>query len=124
MVTYLLGENPSLGNRSFHHRTHEVNDVIAKPDNVVRSFTNKNGTFQIRESLFAGPGGFLKQDPKAHNFPYSFDDVILREKPIAQTDGSLLYRKTGEINGRDGIYEIALNPDTGTIFHRTWRKLR
>ena len=60
MVTYLLGENPSLGNRSFHHRTHEVNDVIAKPDNVVRSFTNKNGTFQIRESLFAGPDGFLK----------------------------------------------------------------
>lgn len=61
------------------------------------------------------------EDPRAHNFPYSFDDVILKEKPIVQKDGSLLYRKAGEINGRDGVYEIALNPDSGTIFHRTWR---
>ncbi len=61
------------------------------------------------------------EDPVAHNFPYSFDDVILKEKPIVQSDGSLLYRKTGSINGEDGVYEIAVNPTTNTIFHRTWR---
>lgn len=26
----------------------------------VRTFTNQYGTFQLRESLFAGPGGFVK----------------------------------------------------------------
>lgn len=35
-------------------------DVVADPSNIVRTFTNQYGTFQIRESLFAGPGGFVK----------------------------------------------------------------
>ena len=61
------------------------------------------------------------EDPVAHNFPYSYDDVILKENPIVQSDGSLLYRKAGSINGKNGTYEVALNPETNTIFHRTWR---
>lgn len=61
------------------------------------------------------------EDPVAHNFPYSFDDVILKEKLIVQADGSLLYRKVGSVNGKDGVYEIGVNPETNTIFHRTWR---
>lgn len=61
------------------------------------------------------------EDPRAHNFPYSFDDVILRQKPTTQADGSLLYRKVGEINGKSGTFEIAVNPDTGVIFHRSWK---
>ncbi|MFW9873666.1 MAG: RHS repeat domain-containing protein, partial [Candidatus Thorarchaeota archaeon] len=60
-------------------------------------------------------------DPIAHNFPYSFDKVILKTKPIKRIDGSLLYRHTGILNGKQGIYEIGLNPDTGIIFHRTFR---
>ena len=60
-------------------------------------------------------------DPVAHNFPYSFDKVILKTKPIKQADGSLLYRQTGSLNGKQGIYEIGLNPDTGIIFHRTFK---
>jgi hypothetical protein len=60
------------------------------------------------------------QDPVGHNFPYSYDDVILRTTPVSQADGSLLYRMPGSINGKDGFFEIALNPDTGTIFHRTF----
>jgi RHS repeat-associated protein len=61
------------------------------------------------------------EDPLAHNFPYSFDDVVLKETPTLQKDGSLLYRKVGSINGKDGVYEIGVNQETGTIFHRTWR---
>ncbi|MFH0901100.1 MAG: hypothetical protein V2A73_10760, partial [Pseudomonadota bacterium] len=34
--------------------------VVADPSNIARTFTNKYGTFQVRESLFAGPGGFVK----------------------------------------------------------------
>jgi len=60
------------------------------------------------------------QDPLGHNFPYSYDDVILRMTPVRQADGSLLYRAPGSLNGKDGFFEIARNPDTGTIFHRTF----
>lgn len=60
------------------------------------------------------------QDPKAHNFPYSFDDEILSTTPIRQGDGSLLFRKPGALNGREGFYEIGVNPGANTIFHRTF----
>ncbi|MEJ7764831.1 MAG: RHS repeat-associated core domain-containing protein, partial [Acidimicrobiales bacterium] len=60
------------------------------------------------------------QDPVGHNFPYSYDDVILRSTPVRQADGSLLYRSPGSINGKDGFFEMAVNTDTGTIFHRTF----
>lgn len=60
------------------------------------------------------------QDPVGHNFPYSYDDVILKSPPVTQADGSLLYRVPGSINGKDGFFEIAVNPATETIFHRTF----
>lgn len=60
------------------------------------------------------------QDPVGHNFPYSYDDVILQSNPIRQADGSLLYRTPGSINSKGGFFEIAVNPETGTIFHRTF----
>jgi hypothetical protein len=60
------------------------------------------------------------QDPSAHNFSYSFDDVILKVKPLKQADGSLLFRKQGTLNRNDGYFEIGLNPDTNIIFHRTF----
>ncbi|EOM75829.1 RHS repeat protein [Rhodococcus rhodnii] len=61
------------------------------------------------------------EDPVGHNFPYSFDDVILQSHPIPQADGSLMYRADGFLDGKPGSYEIALNPDRNLIFHRTWR---
>ncbi|GAB3769477.1 DUF6531 domain-containing protein [Microlunatus parietis] len=63
------------------------------------------------------------EDPRAHNFPYSFDDTVLSATPITQADNSLLYRQPGSINGSDGVFEIAVNPETELIFHRTFRKL-
>jgi RHS repeat-associated protein len=56
-----------------------------------------------------------------HNFPYSFDSAILRTKPVIQADGSLLYRMPGTINETSGVFEIAVNPTTRTIFHRVFR---
>ncbi|MSW77049.1 MAG: hypothetical protein F2828_05265 [Actinobacteria bacterium] len=61
------------------------------------------------------------QDPLGHNFPYSFDDVILQSTPVTQADGSLLYRVAGSITGKDGVFEIAVNWVRGAIFHRTFR---
>jgi hypothetical protein len=60
------------------------------------------------------------QDPVAHNFPYSFDDIILQAKPVIQKDKSLLYKYAGSLNGKEGFFEIGLNPSTNTIFHRTF----
>ncbi len=60
------------------------------------------------------------QDPIAHNFPYTFDDIILKSNPIVQNDGSLLFRHHGFLNGKEGFYEIALNKETHTIFHRSF----
>jgi filamentous hemagglutinin len=34
--------------------------VVADKSNITSTFTNKFGTFQVRESLFTGPGGSLK----------------------------------------------------------------
>ncbi|MEV6631637.1 RHS repeat-associated core domain-containing protein [Actinoplanes sp. NPDC051470] len=34
-------------------------EVVGSDSNVMRTFTNDHGEFQIRDSLFAGPGGFL-----------------------------------------------------------------
>jgi hypothetical protein len=35
-------------------------DVVGDPSSVSRSWTNKHGSFETRESLFAGPRGFAK----------------------------------------------------------------
>mgnify|MGYP006891168576 CR=1 FL=1 len=64
------------------------------------------------------------QDPIAHNFPYSFDDLILKSEPIMQNDGSLLFRLSGTLNGNDGFFELALNKESKTIFHRTFIRKR
>lgn len=34
-------------------------DAIARTDNVLDSWTNQRGRFEVRDSLFSGPGGFL-----------------------------------------------------------------
>lgn len=85
-------------------------DVVAAGDDA---FTHGNSYHpRIRERGL--------QDPVGHNFPYSYDDVILKSTPVTQADGSLLYRVPGSINGKDGFFEIAVNPNTQTIFHRTF----
>ncbi|MDZ7878907.1 MAG: hypothetical protein U5L45_14595 [Saprospiraceae bacterium] len=58
------------------------------------------------------------EDGRAHNFPYSFDDIILRTQPTVQKDGSLMYKHLGYMNGTQGYFEIAINPKTQLIFHR------
>ncbi|MGL4427019.1 MAG: hypothetical protein ACRCUQ_04625, partial [Alphaproteobacteria bacterium] len=60
------------------------------------------------------------QDPTGHNFPYSFDDIILKARPIIQKDGSLLYRTPGVLRNKKGYFEMAINPRTETIFHRVF----
>jgi RHS repeat-associated protein len=65
------------------------------------------------------------QDPSAHNFPYSFDDVILSKKPY-YTDPKTGYQKyslEGYLNGNKGRFEIGLDKN-GVIDHRTFTETK
>ena len=44
----------------------------------------------------------------------------IQSPPVTQADGALLYRVPGAIDGKDGFFEIAINPNAGAIFHRTF----
>ena len=59
-----------------------------------------------------------------HDFPYSFDDVILSNvKPRIKHDAYQLYRMKGSINGMEGFYEIGINKN-GMINHRFFKPLK
>ena len=65
------------------------------------------------------------QDPKAHNFPHSYDrEIIQSSTPVLRKDGSLQYNHKGSMSGKEGVFEITINPETGTIFHRNFRPNR
>ena len=57
-----------------------------------------------------------------HNFPYSFDDKILKTKPEIKNSGYWLYKKPGTLNRTKGLYEIGVNPKTKEITHRVFIK--
>ncbi|KXZ65124.1 putative deoxyribonuclease RhsC [Acinetobacter venetianus] len=75
------------------------------------------------------------QDPVSHNFPYSFDDLILSSKPLPQKNGYNIYQFPGSMTGKvvtnpitgirtqtykDGVFEIGKTKD-GIIDHRFFR---
>ncbi|HZH98152.1 MAG TPA: hypothetical protein VEX38_04210 [Fimbriimonadaceae bacterium] len=60
------------------------------------------------------------EDPRSHNFPYSFDDDILATPPIHKPNGYTIYQAPGEFGGREGYFEIGVTKD-GIIDHRFFR---
>ena len=60
------------------------------------------------------------QDPVSHNFPYSLDDTILATTPIPKANGYSIYRTSGTMGKRQGIFEIGVTKD-GIIDHRFFR---
>ena len=60
------------------------------------------------------------QDPLSHNFPYSFDDIILATKPIPKNNGYNMFQQTGSMRGKEGVFEIGVTKD-GVIDHRFFR---
>ncbi len=63
------------------------------------------------------------QDPVSHNFPYSFDDVILSTNPILKNNGYQIFQQSGMMNGKNGVFEIGLTK-AGIIDHRFFRPLK
>ena len=60
------------------------------------------------------------QDPKSHNFPYSFDDEVLSVKPISNKKGYNIYQKPGTMDKKEGVFEIGVTKE-GVIDHRFFR---
>ena len=60
------------------------------------------------------------EDPTSHNFPYSYDKVILGTKPIQKPNDYKIYQAPGTMNNRSGFFEIGVNKD-GVIDHRFFR---
>ena len=56
------------------------------------------------------------EDPKGHNFPYSFDQVILKTKPTTIKGGALGYAMKGFLNGKEVVYNMIVK--NGKIVHR------
>ncbi len=75
------------------------------------------------------------EDPRSHNFPYSFDKGILNTKPSVKNNGYKIYQKKGAMIGKtvtdsqtgvqtqkykEGVYVIGVRKD-GVIDHRFFR---
>ncbi|WP_423147016.1 PKD domain-containing protein [Rubrolithibacter danxiaensis] len=60
------------------------------------------------------------EDPKSHNFPYSFDKAILSTKPRVTSSGYKIYTLEGIMNDKQGVFEIGVNKN-GVIDHRFFR---
>jgi len=50
---------PDNSNGRFLLQNH-FDGVVNDPSNIIKTWTNQNSQFEIRESLFSGPGGFAK----------------------------------------------------------------
>jgi len=61
-----------------------------------------------------------KQDPRSHNFPYSYDAYILRTQPKTGPDGYSIYQLPGHMGKTEGVFELGVNAD-GVIDHRFFR---
>jgi hypothetical protein len=59
-------------------------------------------------------------DPHAHNFPYSFDKIVLSTKPIKKLNGYKMYQHEGYMNNKRGMFEIGVTKDR-IIDHRFFR---
>jgi RHS repeat-associated protein len=60
------------------------------------------------------------EDPVSHNFPYSFDDLILNQNAIPKNNGYRYFQQEGFMNGKQGVFEIGVTKD-GIIDHRFFR---
>jgi hypothetical protein len=60
------------------------------------------------------------QDAVSHNFPYSFDDAVLKTTPDIKPSGYKMFQQRGTMNNKDGVFEIGVNKD-GVIDHRFFR---
>jgi RHS repeat-associated protein len=63
------------------------------------------------------------QDPSGHNFPYSFDDIILATKPELRPGGYKMYQVKVKEGKKVKVYEIGVTKD-GVIDHRVFREIK
>ncbi|WP_068716752.1 RHS repeat-associated core domain-containing protein [Vibrio tritonius] len=55
-----------------------------------------------------------------HNFPASFEKIILSQKPIVRANGRSEYLKQGTINGKEGVFHITTDKGGKIMRHRAF----
>jgi RHS repeat-associated protein len=60
------------------------------------------------------------EEPVSHNFPYSFDNIILSTNPVAKPNGYRIFQHPGTMNRHKGVFEIGVTKDF-VIDHRFFR---
>ena len=70
----------------------------------------------------------LQQTDIYHDYPYCFDEQILKGGWVYGTSGnSTMIVAPGSVNGVNGIYTLGINTDKGIIYHRAfyeWSKFQ
>ncbi len=101
-----------------------VNGYTLKNDLIVHSIESSSSK---TSSLFTHGFKYANKvreraltDPRGHNFPYSFDDLILKSNPINKPNGYQIFRLNGTMNGNPGFFEIGLTKEN-IIDHRVFR---
>ena len=63
----------------------------------------------------------LNQVDLYHDFPISFDEIIIKEGwSYGSSGNSTMMVAPGTVNGVKGMYTIGINTDTGIIYHRAF----
>jgi hypothetical protein len=102
-VSYANGINPWTGKA-----------LNTKTENISTKAYNHEYEYDERVRMRA------TQDPRSHNFPYSYDDAILSTTPNVFESGYRIYQLGGFMNGKPGFYEIGVTKN-GIINHRFFR---
>ncbi len=97
-----------------------IGGAAAKVSGLIRA--SKTGEFIGPKLLEYAPRVRARalEDPVSHNFPFSFDNIILSNRPRVMQSGYKLFQQPGYLNGRSGVYEIGVNSDF-IIDHRFFR---
>ena len=96
---------------------HQVNPMMEGKELILRP-TKING-YNSR---------VLQQTDIYHDYPYCFDEQILKGGWVYGTSGnSTMIVAPGSVNGVNGIYTLGINTDKGIIYHRAfyeWSKFQ
>lgn len=81
-----------------------------RPQTIISTQKHEDDTSVFRLNI---------QTDSYHNFPSSFDKLIIQEGSGYMPHGnSSMFYARGVINGIEGVYTIGINNQTGVIYHR------
>ena len=109
----------------FSYRLGNIFDNFGCNPNRAFSYTPRYSNVPVTNNNIYAPRVRMRgvQDPVSHNFPYSFDKIILSTRPTIRGNGYKMYQHPGTMNGKNGVFEIGVTKN-GVIDHRFFRPIK